>query len=348
MTRFAPSWLRHPWPLASTPYWVWLHVIAIELAAMMLFTLALNLGPSEAALIGHQLQVLAETMGGLIWLTIPIAFLFGIYARPYHWFWWSMTGLAVMHVVLSFLSYLVPWGQISFWHASTVDRLSEETEAGLVTLSSLSILALIGAHIRQLARAQASAPYRGRYSWLGVGLILLYVGYLGLEGWRDHAELAALSAHYGVESAAPSSAPSASPAAAIPPGHPLITPAHIAPKWNVLPFYALLRAIPDKLGGVLAMLAALLIWPLAPWLDRGPPRPFWRRPGVRWVAPLILATLIALGWTGAQPAEGGALLAAQILGAAYFALFLIALPLASRHASHNASHNASRHAGASS
>ena len=340
--RHSGFWLRwrHPRPRASTPYWIWLHVIALELAAMMLFTLALSLTPETQPFTGYSLRTLAQSATALIWLTIPLAFLYAIYAQPYRWFWLGLTGLAAVQTVIGFFGYLLPWGQISFWLAAQGHIFPESAGSALVMVSSAVLFTLICAHILQLARAGIGSPYRGLYSRLGVALLLVYGGYLAVEGWRGHAVLSALAEQYHTEPSPPSTAAPAPLSPSSEGDAPLLTPAHIVPEWHALPFYALLRAVPDKLGGVLAMLAALLIWPLSPWLDRGPPRPFWRRPGVRWVAPLILATLIALGWTGAQPAEGGALLAAQILGAAYFALFLIALPLASRQASRHASRNA--------
>ena len=56
------------------------------------------------------------------------------------------------------------------------------------------------------------------------------------------------------------------------PANPLVTPAHIVPEWYFLPFYAILRAVPDKLGGVLAMFGAIVVLFILPWLDRQPIR----------------------------------------------------------------------------
>src|SRR5690606_39922878 len=62
------------------------------------------------------------------------------------------------------------------------------------------------------------------------------------------------------------------------PADPMVTPAHIVPEWYFLPFYAILRAIPDKLGGVIAMFSAILVWFLMPWLDTSTVRSTAYRP----------------------------------------------------------------------
>ena len=107
-----------------------------------------------------------------------------------------------------------------------------------------------------------------------------------------------------------------------------MTPAHIVPEWYFLPFYAILRAIPDKLGGVLAMfgsIAVLVLPALARHLEgalgestgRSYQLFFW----------LFVVVCIVLGWLGARPAEGVYVIMAQIVTLYYFAFFLVILPL---------------------
>ncbi|QQR69141.1 MAG: cytochrome b N-terminal domain-containing protein [Alphaproteobacteria bacterium] len=114
------------------------------------------------------------------------------------------------------------------------------------------------------------------------------------------------------------------------PADPMQTPAQIAPAWYLRPYFAMLRAVPDKALGALALLAGLLV-PLAlPWLDRHPVRSGRYRPWFRACFAGYVAAWLALIWAGGQEAQGAALLVAR-LGTAYvLGFFLVMLPLLSR------------------
>jgi ubiquinol-cytochrome c reductase cytochrome b/c1 subunit len=111
------------------------------------------------------------------------------------------------------------------------------------------------------------------------------------------------------------------------PANPLQTPTHIVPEWYFLPFYAILRAIPSKLGGVIAMFASIAILAFLPWLDRSRVRSAKYRPLFRQFFWIFVITCIGLGWLGAKPAEGVYVIASRILTAWYFLHFLVILPL---------------------
>jgi quinol-cytochrome oxidoreductase complex cytochrome b subunit len=109
--------------------------------------------------------------------------------------------------------------------------------------------------------------------------------------------------------------------------NPLSTPAHIVPEWYYLPFYAILRAVPSKLGGVVAMFSAILVLCFLPWLDTSKVRSAKYRPVYKVFFWLFVASAIGLGYLGAMPAEGGYVLASRLLAVYYFAFFLIVMPL---------------------
>jgi ubiquinol-cytochrome c reductase cytochrome b/c1 subunit len=111
------------------------------------------------------------------------------------------------------------------------------------------------------------------------------------------------------------------------PANPAVTPTHIVPEWYYLPFYAILRAIPDKLFGVIALFASIAILAFMPWLDTSKVRSARYRPLYRQFFWLFVITCIGLGWLGSKPAEGGYVIAARILTIYYFAFFLLVLPL---------------------
>jgi ubiquinol-cytochrome c reductase cytochrome b subunit len=119
---------------------------------------------------------------------------------------------------------------------------------------------------------------------------------------------------------------------------PLKTPAHIVPEWYFLPFYAILRSIPDKLGGVMAMGAAVLILAFLPWLDTSRVRSGAFRPVFRIFFWSFVVVCVLLGWVGSQDTAAPVIKIGdnvimtmvgfgQVLTILYFAYFLLALPL---------------------
>jgi len=111
------------------------------------------------------------------------------------------------------------------------------------------------------------------------------------------------------------------------PANPSVTPAHIVPEWYFLPFYAILRAIPNKLGGVIAMFGSIAILAFLPWLDTSRVRSTAYRPLYKQFFWVFVAVTVFLGWLGAKPADGWYVVAAQIATAYYFIHFLVVLPL---------------------
>ena len=111
------------------------------------------------------------------------------------------------------------------------------------------------------------------------------------------------------------------------PANPLQTPPHIVPEWYFLPFYAILRAIPSKLGGVMAMFGALVVLYFIPWLDTSRVRSTRYRPIYRWFFWALVFTCISLGYLGSKSPEGINLWTSRVLTLYYFAHFLIIMPL---------------------
>jgi ubiquinol-cytochrome c reductase cytochrome b subunit len=107
------------------------------------------------------------------------------------------------------------------------------------------------------------------------------------------------------------------------PADPLKTPEHIAPVWYFTPFYAILRAVPDKFLGVVAMGAAIAILFVLPWLDRNPVRSIrYRSAAYKFILALFVISFVALGWLGMQPATPVLTMFAQIFSIIYFGFFV--------------------------
>ena len=128
------------------------------------------------------------------------------------------------------------------------------------------------------------------------------------------------------------------------PANPLATPAHIVPEWYLLPFYAILRAIPDKLMGVLAMAGSIGMLFALPWLDTSKVRSMRYRPTARLYLFIWIVAVCILGWCGSQEPDGKLIphldsftfidypinsvtWVSRICALYYFAYFLIITPL---------------------
>jgi len=108
------------------------------------------------------------------------------------------------------------------------------------------------------------------------------------------------------------------------PANMMATPEHIAPVWYFTPFYAILRAVPDKLWGAILMAGSVLLPAFLPWLDRSRVKSIRYRGWIYKMALTLFAiSFVTLGWLGLQPAEGVYVMLARIFSVVYFAFFLL-------------------------
>jgi len=111
---------------------------------------------------------------------------------------------------------------------------------------------------------------------------------------------------------------------------PMLTPAHIVPEWYLLPFYAILRAVPDKLMGVLLMFGSIIVLFFLPWLDTMKVKSARYRPLYKIFFLLFVIFCLLLGYLGAKPPEGVYLFLSRVSTIYYFAFFLVIMPILSR------------------
>jgi len=271
---------------------------------------------------------------------------YGSYKAPRELLWMLGVVILLLMMATAFMGYVLPWGQMSFWGATVITNL-------------FSAIPFVGESIVTWLWGGFSVdnPTLNRFfalhylmPFLIVGVVILHL--VALHRFGSNNPL-------GIDTRGPQDTLPSHPyytikdffglsvfltflAAAVfffpnflghpdnyIPADPLQTPAHIVPEWYFLPFYAILRAVPDKLGGVLAMFGAIAILFVLPWLDRSPVRSARFRPLFKIFFWILVIDCIVLGYVGAKPAEGMYLLVGRVATVWYFVHFLAILPLLS-------------------
>ena len=271
---------------------------------------------------------------------------YGSYKAPRELLWILGVLILLLMMATAFMGYVLPWGQMSFWGATVITNL-------------FSAIPFIGDSIVTMLWGGFSVdnPTLNRFfalhylmPFLIVGVVILHLVALHRFGSNNPIgidpsgpqDTVPFHPYYTIKDFFGLSVFLSLFAAAIfffpnfmghpdnyIPANPMQTPAHIVPEWYFLPFYAILRAVPDKLGGVLAMFGAIAVLFILPWLDRSPIRSGNFRPIFRIFFWVFLADCIALGYLGGMPAEGIYVVLSRVATAWYFLHFLVILPLLS-------------------
>lgn len=294
----------------------------------------------------------------IIYLHMFRALLYGSYKTPRELLW--IIGMLIYATLMAeaFFGYVLPWGNMSYWGAQVIvslvgavpgigDTLAEWVRGDYaisdITLNRffalhvvavpLLLIFLVVAHVMALHEVGSNnpdgveikkhkkpdgtpldgIPFHPYYTYkdlVGVGVFLILFAIVvffaptfgGLFLERPNFE----------------------------PANPLSTPEHIAPVWYFTPYYAILRAVPDKLFGAMLMVLAVLLFFFLPWLDRCKVKSVRYR---GWVYKAFLSSFavsfLVLMYLGLQPAEGTYVILARIFSAIYFAFFLL-MPIYTR------------------
>ena len=275
---------------------------------------------------------------------------YGSYKAPRELVWIIGVVIYLIMMATAFMGYVLPWGQMSFWGATVITNI-------------VGAIPVVGDYARTLLWGGFSVdnPTLNRFfalhyllPFILVGLIVLHVWAFhhvgngnptGVEVRKDNLEtvkkdtvpfhpyytvkdLFAVMVFLTIFAAFVFFAPNYL-------GHPdnyveanpLVTPAHIVPEWYFLPFYAILRAIPSQVGGVLAMFGAIAVLAFIPWLDTSRVRSTRYRPIYRWFFWILAFDFFLLMWCGGKPAEQPYVLISQLATAYWFLHFLVVMPV---------------------
>jgi len=287
----------------------------------------------------------------VVYLHMFRGLMYGSYKTPRELIW--IFGMFVYLALMAeaFMGYLLPWGQMSYWGAQVIislfgaipvvgddlalwirgdyvisDATLNRFFAFHVIAVPLVLIALVVAHIIALHEVGSNNPdgvdikklkdengvpldgipfhpYYTVKDIVGVVVFLMFfsivVFYIPEMGgyFLEHANFI--------------------------PADPLKTPEHIAPVWYFTPYYAILRAVPDKFLGVVAMFAAIAVLFFLPWIDRNPVRSIrYRSAAYKVILTLFVISFLALGWLGMQPATPVLTMFARIFSVIYFGFFV--------------------------
>tara|TARA_B110000879_G_scaffold107255_1_gene144112 strand:- start:2533 stop:3687 length:1155 start_codon:yes stop_codon:yes gene_type:complete len=267
---------------------------------------------------------------------------FGSYMNPRGPLWNSGVIIFLLMMGTGFMGYVLPWGQMSFWGATVITNLASAIPfiGGAVVEWLWGGFSVDNATLNRFFSLHYLLPF------VITGLVLVHLSLLHTAGSNNPLginknidtvsfypyfyvkDLFAFFVLVALFSFFVFFFPNAlGHADNYIPANPLVTPAHIVPEWYFLPFYAILRSIPDKLGGVVAMVAAILILLLLPIINTSEIRSTKFRPLYGFGYWFLVSDFLILGWIGQQPVESPYLEVGQIATVFYFAFFLILFPL---------------------
>ncbi len=273
---------------------------------------------------------------------------YGSYKAPREVLWIIGVLIFLAMMATAFMGYSLPWGQMSFWAVTVITNLFSSLDSIVNGLGTTIVQWLWGGY-------SVSGATLNRFYSLHYLLPFVIAGLVGLHLWALH--VVGQNSPVGLDVKAKSDSLPMHPYATskdavgmfaflilfawfaffLPdylghpdnyvPANPLVTPPHIVPEWYFLPYYAILRAIPSKLFGVIAMFGSIAILLFVPWLDRSPVRSTKYRPVYKWFFWLFAFTCVALGYLGSKPPEAAYVFWARVFTFYYFAHFLIVMPV---------------------
>jgi ubiquinol-cytochrome c reductase cytochrome b subunit len=298
-------------------------------------------------LIRYAHAVGASTFFAVVYTHIGRGLYYGSYQSPRELLWFIGIIIFILMMATAFMGYVLPWGQMSFWGATVISNLFTAIPLVGDTIHTwlLGGFAIANATLNRFFALHFLLPF------LIVGVVVIHLIALHKKGsnnptgvevksdkdtipfhpYYTFKDIFGFSVYFFIYFAFVFFAPNVlgHPDNYIP-ANPMVTPPEIVPEWYFLPFYAILRSIPNKLGGVMAMFGAIAIWFLLPWLDGAKVKSSRYKPIFRTFIFIIYLVFIGLGYIGSKPVEEPYITIGQTLTTWYFLHFLVIVPVISR------------------
>src|SRR6185312_11392332 len=269
---------------------------------------------------------------------------YGSYKYPRELLWMLGVVILLLMMATAFMGYVLPWGQMSYWGATVITNLF----SAIPVVGNKIVTLLWGGYTVSNPTLNRFFSLHYLLPFVIVGVVMLHILALHTHGSNnplgiDHKgpgdsipfhpyytakDAFGLAVFLLVYAIVVFYAPNflGDPANYIP-ANPLQTPDDIVPEWYFLPFYAILRSVPNKLLGVIMLFSSILILFILPWLDTSPVRSAKFRPIYKKIFWLLVISVLVLGYCGAHPPEGWYVIVGRIATFYYFLHFLILLPL---------------------
>jgi len=267
---------------------------------------------------------------------------YGSYMYPREALWMSGVVIFLAMMATAFMGYVLPWGQMSFWGATVITNLF----SAIPVVGPSIVEWLWGGFSVDNATLNRFFSLHYLLPFVIVGLVVIHLSLLHKDGSNNplgintNIDSISFYPYYYVKDLFaffiflaffsffvffyPNTL-----------GHPdnyipansLVTPAHIVPEWYFLPFYAILRSIPDKLGGVIAMFGAIVVLLILPYLNTSSIRSTTFRPLFSFFYWFLAVDFIILGWIGQKPVESPYVEIGLTATVFYFVFFLFLCPI---------------------
>jgi ubiquinol-cytochrome c reductase cytochrome b subunit len=267
---------------------------------------------------------------------------YGSYMYPRGFLWSSGVIIFLLMMATAFMGYVLPWGQMSFWGATVITNLF----SAIPFVGSFIVEWLWGGFSVDNATLNRFFSLHYLMPFLIAGLVLVHLSLLHTVGSNNplgintNIEVISFYPYFYVKDLFafflfislfsffvffyPNVLGHSDNYI---PANPLVTPPHIVPEWYFLPFYAILRSIPDKLGGVVAMVSAILVLLLIPVINFSEIRSSKFRPIYSFFYWFLVSDFLLLGWIGQKPVESPYIEVGMFATLFYFLFFILFLPL---------------------